>query len=116
MNESLEDLRAFGCNVEKAVERCVDDEGLYLSLAKIFAEDENFGKLGEYISVGDKENAFSAAHTIKDVAANLDITPIFDAVCVIVEKLRKGNLDGINTDYEKLMRTLYQYRSIVNKI
>jgi HPt (histidine-containing phosphotransfer) domain-containing protein len=114
MNKIVRALKEFGCNVEKALERCVDDEELYTMLVQTFADDQSFNKLGDNIKNSNLEEAFNDAHTIKGVAANLEITPIYDADVVIVEKLRAGTFDGVEAQYKNMMNILEQYKSIVS--
>ena len=44
-------------------------------------------------------SAFEAAHTLKGVTGNMGLTPLYDAVCTIVEPLRTGE---DREDYTKM--------------
>jgi len=46
----------------------------------------------------DYRALFSAAHTLKGVAGNLSLTPLFEIACTITEATR--NEDGANLDKE----------------
>lgn len=102
-------LEDWGCDVSGAKERFDDDE-LFATCIDLFLEDENFKKLNEEIKNNDYQEAFNAAHTIKGVAANLGLTPIYDSVSDVVQELRVGNLKAskvlmpkLNTDMEKIV-------------
>lgn len=99
----LEQLTALGADVRGAMERFLDDEEMYVVCLHMFAEDKNFDRLGKALAEGDAKAGFEAAHTIKGVAANLGLTPIFNAACKLVEPLRAGNAEGLENDYKQLM-------------
>lgn len=114
VKEITQRLKEFGCNVEKAIERCINNEEFYVRLLTSFAKDASFQELGERIRQGNAAEAFNCAHTIKGVAANLELTPILEVVSAMVEKLRKGSLEGAEEDYQELMRAVTRYREIVS--
>ena len=51
----------------------------------------------------DYGEAFTAAHTLKGVTANMGLTPLFDRVCAIVEPLRLGEA---REDYPDMYREI----------
>ena len=51
------------------------------------------------LEAGDAEGGFMAAHTLKGIAGNLGFTALYEAVCVLVEFLRAGDLDGARASY-----------------
>lgn len=104
------ELEEWGCDVQGAKERFDNDDALFRTCMELFLEDENFKKLNEEIKKNDFQEAFNAAHTIKGVAANLGLTPIYDAVSDVVQELRGGNLEAskalvprLNTEMEKMI-------------
>ncbi len=52
-------------------------------------------------TAGDLTGAFEAAHTLKGVAGNLGLTPLYEAVCAIVEPLRSR----AGADYRSMYRS-----------
>lgn len=115
MDDLILKLKDFGCDVESAINRCVNDEELYIMLVKAFVDDDNFAKLRNNIECGNIRAAFDNAHTIKGVAANLELLPIYNVVVIIVEKLRSGDLTGISDDIDKLSMTFARYQEIVRR-
>ena len=84
MNEVLEGLNAWGCDLEGALERFLGDEKLYQSCLPMVVEDESFDGLKEALAADERKKAFDCAHTLKGVFANMGITPMFETVVKIV--------------------------------
>ncbi|MEA5020379.1 MAG: Hpt domain-containing protein [Gordonibacter sp.] len=89
MSILMKRLDEYGADVEGAMARFLNDEELYESCFVSFLEDEAFLQLNEALKCGDYERAFDAAHTLKGVAGNMGLTPMYCAVCAIVEPLRE---------------------------
>ena len=68
--------------------RFMGNEAMYLQLLDMLFQDENMQKLGAALANRDYTAAFEAAHTLKGVVGNMGLTPLYEAVCVIVEPLR----------------------------
>ena len=75
-----EDIRAAlvraGVDVDGALERFMNNEGLLERFLKKFPADPNYGALKEALARGDADAAFRAAHTLKGVAANLSMATL----------------------------------------
>jgi len=113
MCEVLEKLRAWGCDLEGALERFLGDEKLYQSCLPMVVEDESFDGLKEALAADERKKAFDCAHTLKGVFANMGITPMFETVVKIVEPLRAGKNDGLMPVYEELLDEREHLRSII---
>ena len=85
---TLDDLRAYGANVEEGLGRCMGMESLYLRLAESVKTDEKFAALTDALHANDLDAAFEAAHALKGVLANLAITPLQQPIEEITELLR----------------------------
>ena len=85
-----ETFEAYGADYAATMERFMGNEAMYLRFLDMLFQDENLSKLGEALDGGDLQSAFAAAHTLKGVAANMGLTPLYVAVCAIVEPLRAG--------------------------
>lgn len=90
---------AYGANYKQTLDRFMGNEKMYLKFLNMLFKDQSVNQLGDALAQGDLKAAFEAAHTLKGVSANLGLTPLFDAVCEIVEPLR-GKDEG--TDYMAL--------------
>ncbi|MBQ9004758.1 MAG: Hpt domain-containing protein [Atopobiaceae bacterium] len=99
---TLDDLRAFGANVDEGLGRCMGMEAFYLQLAETIKTEQGFDKLKTAVDTGDLDTAFEAAHALKGVLANLAITPVQKPIEEITELLRART----ETDYAPLMDTI----------
>lgn len=103
MKNFKEVFETYGANYEETMPRFMGNESLYLRLLNMLFEDTNLQKLGEELERGDIEAAFVAAHTLKGVVSNMGLTPLYKAVCAIVEPLREGEQRG---DYVQLYQKI----------
>lgn len=103
MQETFDRLSAWGVDLPATMERFLDDRELYLDCLHTFFDDPGFGQLGDAIQKKDYEAAFTAAHTLKGVSGNLGLTPLFDAICAIVEPLRAHDYSDLDRQYEAVM-------------
>lgn len=100
---TLEGLKEYGADTADALERCMDNESFYLTLAGKAIEDEGYEKLKSAIRAKDYEEAFSAAHALKGIVTNLSLTPLARPIVEITEALRAGETDR---DYEDLLAVM----------
>lgn len=89
-------LEACGVDFDTAMERFMDNEAMYEKFLVKFLEDKNFEILKESIDKNDAESAFNAAHTMKGVAANLELNGLLRFLMPIVEILRQNKTEGTN--------------------
>lgn len=85
---TIDDLKAYGANTEAALSRLMGNGDFYLKLIPKVFEDRNFDALSESIAAKDLDKAFEAAHSLKGVLGNLELTPLLKPVVEITELLR----------------------------
>ncbi len=108
----LEELRAFGANVEEGLGRCVNNEDFYLKMVTKSVADESVEDLEKAINDKDLDQAFEIAHALKGVFANLALTPLTDPVSEMVELLRNRT----DTDYSAYIGKIRDKRDELKKI
>ncbi|MCD2491590.1 Hpt domain-containing protein [Lacrimispora sp. NSJ-141] len=81
-------FESYGGDYETTMDRFMGKEELYLKILNMLSRDDNMQKLEDALQKGNLPDAFDAAHTLKGVAGNLGLAPLFEAVCRIVEPLR----------------------------
>ena len=85
---TLDDLRAYGADVNEGLTRCMNNEAFYLRMVGMMAADTHDSALKDAIAAGNLQAAFEAAHALKGSLANLALKPALAAVEAIVEPLR----------------------------
>ena len=106
-------LEEWGCDIEGAMDRFLDDKELYMTCLQTVIVDDNFAKLGTALDEQNVPQAFDYAHTLKGVFANLGLTPMFAIVETIVEPLRAGSGSDLQVPYEDLLASNEKLKSIL---
>lgn len=105
-------LQEMGCEMEETMERFMDDQEFYVECFQKFIEHNELETLGATIDSGDIEESFTRAHTLKGTLGNLGLTPIYDQMVVIVEFLRKGDMQQASERYQRLMGEWDRYKNL----
>ena len=109
MSEFKTLFAAYGGDYATTMGRFMGNEGLYLRLLPKLFDDDSLPKLGAALEAGDLDTAFEAAHTLKGVAGNLGLDPLYTAVSDLVEPLRKRQA----ADYSALYQVVQtQFRRV----
>ena len=104
---TIEELRSNGADVETGLSRCLGKEDLYLKLVGMGLSDSKFEELGKVLDQGELSRAFELCHALKGVIGNLAITPLYEVLSDMTEKLRKGE----SADYSSLYSEIINLRS-----
>lgn len=104
---TIEELKNKGADVETGLSRCVGNETLYLKLIKMGLEDVKFDELGTTLEAKNLDKAFELCHALKGVIGNLALTPLYDAVSQMTEKLRGRE----QADYPAMYSDILKLRS-----
>ncbi len=96
---TIDSLRAYGADVDAGLARCMGKEDLYLRLCGYVLADTNFEQLSNSLKANDLDAAFEAAHALKGMLGNLELTPMLAPVLEITELLRART----EMDYSKLL-------------
>ena len=100
---TIEELKSAGADVETGLSRCLGKEDLYLKLAGMGLGDVKFEELGAALEAGDLTKAFELCHALKGVIGNLAITPLYDALSELTEKLRAREQADYSSLYSQMM-------------
>lgn len=104
---TIEELRSAGADVETGLARCLGKEDLYIKLIGMGLGDAKFEELGVAVNAGDLDKAFELCHALKGVIGNLAITPLYEALSEMTEKLRSRE----EADYQFLYSKVIEIRS-----
>lgn len=116
MEESLFDKLIWQeTDIHGVMERFYDDKELYVSCLQDFIQDETMNQLIETIEDGNWDDAFTAVHALKGLAANLGFIPLMHECAQLVVVIRTGRTEELEEDlkkvkkcYDKLIRILKQ--------
>ena len=61
MSALTDKLAAYGCNIDEAMGRFLNNEAFYAKCYGKFVADKSFARLGEALQAGDVKGAFEAA-------------------------------------------------------
>ncbi|MBR3463846.1 MAG: Hpt domain-containing protein [Clostridiales bacterium] len=103
---TIEELKNYGANTDEALSRLMGNESFYLMLIPKVFDDKNFDQLSASIAEGDLDKAFEAAHSLKGVLGNLELTPILKPVIEITELLRHKE----QADYAPLVEEILKQK------
>jgi HPt (histidine-containing phosphotransfer) domain-containing protein len=94
------DLVKAGIDVNAALNRFGNDVDTYEQILSEFLKDPHYQEMTDAIKAGDCPSAFSAAHALRDIAGNLSLIDLYDALNPLVEALRKGCLEDAEQAFE----------------
>ncbi|MCD7826555.1 MAG: Hpt domain-containing protein [Clostridiaceae bacterium] len=114
MSRKLTMLEEWGCDIDGAMERFLDDEAFYFECYGQVITDPCFDRLCEALEQHDIRSAFDCAHTLKGVIANMGLTPLEQILIDIVEPLRGGDDSGCMEKYKELMEERKKYLEILS--
>lgn len=83
MSGFKEIFEAYGGDYGITMARFINNEEMYMKFLDKFFEDDSISRLHTALEGNDLKGAFEAAHTLKGVAGNMGLTPLFDKVCAI---------------------------------
>ncbi len=109
-------LEEAGINVEEALGRFMNNEGLMMKFLLRFPQDKNYPQLQEAMAAGDAEAGYRAAHTLKGVVGNLSMTRLFAVSSVVSDALRGGDLAQAEAKMPELEQAYRQVMEILKEI
>lgn len=102
---------AIGGDYDRALQMLMND-AFVLKLLKKFSEGNYYDELKKARDENDVPHIFAITHTLKGVAGNLSLTPIYEKASAICEATRNKK-DGV--DVSKEMDDLIETTSAVIK-
>ena len=106
---SIESLKEIdGLNVEQGIVNCMDDEGLYLSIASMYIEqiNEYLPKLKELFAAQDWSEYGHIAHSIKGASASVGTEAIQAKSSELEQAAKDQNYDPIIAQHESYLELL----------
>lgn len=114
----LDSLKAAGADTEDGLKRCLGKEDFYLKMINLALKNENFELLEGALKTEDYVKSFELCHALKGVIANVSLTPLYDLISDLTEKLRActgaetANGGALETDGEDFLELYKKIRAI----
>ena len=93
-------------------------EKLVEKFALKFLADDSYALLEESMAIGNYNEAFRAAHTLKGVSLNLGFTKLFEVSDVMTEALRAGEkpenetlLSKVKEEYQRTIELIQELQN-----
>ena len=109
----IEDIALLGADTDDGLIRCLNRPELYERMLKKLPKVVEESPVMPYVESGDIDTAISNAHTLKGVAGNLSITPLYNNYTEIVNLFRGSKPEKA---IELLVETLKIQQSFVDCI
>ena len=111
----IDELRAYGADVDTAIKRCANMESLFVKLVKKIPAMDEFDKLEQSINEGNLDEAFSYAHGLKGNVANLSLTPLEKPISEMTELLRERKEMDYSSYLSEIKENLQKLKDILSK-
>lgn len=119
----LDSLKAAGADTEDGLKRCLGKEDFYLKMIALALKNENFELLEGALKAENFTGAFELCHALKGVIANVSLTPLYDLISDLTEKLRactrtvqmKTGGEDFYELYKKIREMQKNFLSLVEK-
>lgn len=93
-DEKKQQLSKAGIDMKEVEDRFMGNMEMLEHFLLKFTHEQSFQKMVESMELGDVENAYEAAHSLKGVAANLSMIPLNGPIAKQSDYLKNGNLDA----------------------
>lgn len=103
----------MGINVDEAMGRLMNNEGLLTKFLGKFKNSDSFDNLKKAIADGDNEAALLHSHTLKGVCGNLSMTKLYALFSEQVNLYRAGKPDEANAMMGEIEEA---YKKIVDNL
>ncbi len=108
-------LEENGVDVDATLKRFMGKDALFMKFIVKFADDENCNGIRVELEKQDIHAAFERAHSLKGVAGNLGITPVYDLAAQISDLLR-GKQQVEEVDMDQVMEAQTQLEENCERI
>lgn len=96
-------LEDAGVNVSQALSRFMGNEALFLSFVGKLPEKLSFGPILQALEREDEDDFYMRVHSLKGMAGNLSVEPIYDCAQAILVEFRSSKFQ-----HKKKLRSLVQ--------
>ena len=109
----IDDLVAYGADVEDGLRRCMNNEDFYLRMVRLALDDQGYDALKKAVDEGDIKAGFEAAHALKGVLANLALTPLLEPAGKASDLMKAGSMEGCAELTDRLLEEREKFRALL---
>ena len=109
-------MTAWGAEIDATRRRLLYDDIFYEECLREFASSRNIAALQLAMREQNAGKAFDAAHELKGTTVTLGLTPLYEAICALVDDLRSGWTEQAVSDYEAWRKEYMQFQRIASMI
>ena len=99
----IDELVKLGADENDAMERFMGNRAFYERMLKKFPKAIDDNPVLPLLEQGSFNEAIAPAHTLKGVAGNLSLTPLYKGYTKVVDDLRSGNNESAFETYKQLL-------------
>lgn len=99
----IEELKGMGVNTDEALERVMEDAGLYEEMLGMFLESVRDYPIAMEEFDADLEPLIKKVHLLKGITGNLSLTPLFVGYNKALGFLREGHAEPAREELERLL-------------
>lgn len=107
-------MEANGVDVDATLKRFMGKEAIFMKFIMKFADDQNCRQIRDGLENRDVQAAFDRAHSLKGVAGNLGIVPVYTLAAQIADLLREKQEDEV--DFGQVMDLQSKLEEACDKI
>lgn len=115
---TINDLRAYGFNVDSAMELCIDDEEIYMEVLETALEEgrEKLVLLQQLYDAGDFDRYTIEAHGLKNAARQIGADDLSDIAKASELDGKAGKIDEVKARHNELMGAYEEVIEVISKL
>lgn len=113
MKAIIENLRAWGADIDGAMGRFLDDEEFYIDCLNRFVQDANILRLKKAVENGNRAEIFEASHALKGTTGTLGLNPLYQTISILVEDSRFLLKDTVKNDYDTFTMKYQEFNKLI---
>lgn len=96
------ELEEWGCAVKETKERLLQDDERYILYLKRLVCGKEHQQISSLLIDGEYDEAYKLVHTQRGVTANLGLTPLYQSLSLLMEKLKAQKYEECMEEYRQV--------------
>lgn len=106
----------IGQDYAAVLNRMMGNEAFLSSMLGKFADDHTMDALEAAMQNGEPKAIFHQAHSLKGVAENLGLKPLYEALFALTEITRNGGMEGAEQAFVQVQQEYEQVLCLLNTV